>query len=81
MNDKSKEVICKEEFYNFKALCDAALHRDPSQTKAILEKQSRCLFDGEIREGGYSCFPDLHEPEFYNYILYTMDLSLYQCCL
>ncbi|MBB5265250.1 YesN/AraC family two-component response regulator [Catenibacillus scindens] len=80
MNDKSKEVTCKEEFYNFKALCDAALHRDPSQTKAILEKQSRCLFDGEIREADILVFLTSMNRSFYNYILYTMDLSLYQCC-
>ncbi len=80
MRDKISEVTCKEEFYNFKDLCDAALHKEPCQAVKILESQSGCLFEGEIREANMIVFLTSMNRSFYNYILYTMDLSLYQCC-
>ena len=76
----NKDLACKEEFYNFKDLCDAALHKDPIRTKKILEAQSRCLFEGEADEADMIVFLTSMNRGFYNYILYTMNLSLHRCC-
>ena len=76
----NKDFSCKEEFYNFKDLCDAALHKDPVRTKKILEAQSGCLFESGADEAGMMVFLTSMNRGFYNYILYTMNLSLHRCC-
>ena len=75
------ENSCKEEFYNFKNLCDAMLMRDLKQVHAILTEQSRCLFNGPGPSfPGMLVFLTSMNRSFYNYILYTTGRSLHQCC-
>lgn len=75
------ETSCKEEFYNFKNLCDALLMRDTARAGAILEEQSRCLFSGpEPSFSDMLVFLTSMNRSLYNYILYITGRSLHQCC-